>query len=103
MCFCSIPLPPWVLEEMSRDQDIVYTDRSGKRNPEYISLGCDMLPVLKGRTPIQVYSDYMRSFRDRFNNYFGDVIVVNKIHFPSIHAFDITEKNKVNEISCVKV
>ncbi|KAH7687481.1 Beta-amylase protein [Dioscorea alata] len=72
---CSIPLPPWVHEEMSRDQDIVYTDKSGRRNPEYISLGCDMLPVLKGRTPIQVYSDYMRSFRDRFNDYFGDVIV----------------------------
>ncbi|KAJ4784534.1 Beta-amylase [Rhynchospora pubera] len=72
---CSIPLPPWVLEEMSRDPDIVYTDRSGRRNPEYISLGCDELPVLRGRTPIQVYSDYMRSFRDRFSNYLGNVIV----------------------------
>ncbi|WOL09560.1 hypothetical protein Cni_G18313 [Canna indica] len=72
---CSIPLPPWVHEEMSRNPDIVYTDRSGRRNPEYISLGCDMLPVLKGRTPIQVYSDYMRSFRDRFRDYLGRVIV----------------------------
>ncbi|KAJ0970743.1 hypothetical protein J5N97_018702 [Dioscorea zingiberensis] len=72
---CSIPLPPWVHEEMSRDQDLVYTDKSGRRNPEYISLGCDMIPVLKGRTPIQVYSDYMRSFRERFTEYLGDVIV----------------------------
>jgi hypothetical protein len=73
---CSIPLPPWVLEEMSNNPDIVYTDRSGRRNPEYISLGCDTLPVLKGRTPIQVYADYMRSFRDRFQDYLGNVIAV---------------------------
>lgn len=62
---------------MSKDPDIVYTDRSGRRNPEYISLGCDELPVLRGRTPIQVYSDYMRSFRDCFSNYLGNVIVVS--------------------------
>lgn len=72
---CSIPLPPWVLEEISKNPDLVYTDRSGRRNPEYISLGCDSLPVLRGRTPTQVYSDYMRSFRDTFSNYLGEPIV----------------------------
>ncbi|XP_057476102.1 beta-amylase 3, chloroplastic-like [Actinidia eriantha] len=71
---CSIPLPPWVLEEISKNPDLVYTDRSGRRNPEYLSLACDLLPVLRGRTPIQVYSDYMRSFRDRFKDYLGEVI-----------------------------
>ncbi|KAK9266912.1 hypothetical protein L1049_027171 [Liquidambar formosana] len=72
---CSIPLPPWVLEEISKNPDFVYTDRSGRRNPEYISLGCDALPVLRGRTPIQAYADYMRSFRERFKDYLGGVIV----------------------------
>ncbi|BFG31194.1 hypothetical protein CerSpe_174680 [Prunus speciosa] len=72
---CSIPLPPWVLEEVSKNPDLVYTDKSGRRNPEYISLGCDSLPVLGGRTPIQVYTDYMRSFHDRFRDYLGNVIV----------------------------
>ncbi|KAF7823666.1 beta-amylase 3, chloroplastic-like [Senna tora] len=40
-------------------------------------LGCDSLPlpVLKGTTPVQVYSDYMRSFRDTFRDYLGSVIV----------------------------
>ncbi|KAL9664282.1 hypothetical protein QQ045_019681 [Rhodiola kirilowii] len=71
----SIPLPPWVLEEISKNPDLVYTDRSGRRNPEYISLGCDALPILRGRTPIQVYADYMRSFRNRFKDYLGGVIV----------------------------
>lgn len=61
---------------MSKNPDLVYTDRSGRRNPEYISLGCDSLPLLRGRTPIQVYSDYMKSFRDRFRDYLGAVIVV---------------------------
>ena len=66
-----------MLEEISGNPDLVYTDRSGRRNPEYISLGCDSLPVLGGRTPVQVYSDYMRSFRDRFSEYLGEVIVVS--------------------------
>ncbi|CAK9200517.1 unnamed protein product [Sphagnum troendelagicum] len=72
---CKIPLPPWVTEEMQRNPDIAYTDKAGRRNHEYVSLGCDTLPVLKGRTPIQVYADFMRSFRDTFEDLLGDVIV----------------------------
>lgn len=72
---CNIPLPHWVLEEVEKDPDLVYTDKAGRRNKEYISLGCDTLPLLKGRTPIQVYADYMRSFRDEFSDKFGKVIV----------------------------
>ncbi|XP_020696744.1 beta-amylase 3, chloroplastic [Dendrobium catenatum] len=71
---CNVPLPPWVIEEMNQNPDIMYTDQSGRRNPEYISLGCDTLPVLRGRTPIQVYSEYMQSFRDKFKDYLGNVI-----------------------------
>jgi len=66
-----------VQEEISKNPDLVYTDRSGRRNPEYISLGCDAVPILGGRTPLQVYADYMRSFRDRFQDYLGSVIVVS--------------------------
>ncbi|KAJ6389143.1 hypothetical protein OIU77_027482 [Salix suchowensis] len=42
--------------------------------PSTFPLGCDSLPLLSGRTPIQVYSDYMRSFRNRFKDYLGEVI-----------------------------
>ncbi|KAH1089652.1 hypothetical protein J1N35_016909 [Gossypium stocksii] len=56
---CSIPLPPWVLEEISKNPNLIYTDRSGQRNLEYISLGCDFRSALRGRTPIQVYTDYL--------------------------------------------
>ncbi|KAM0840573.1 hypothetical protein ACQ4PT_059566 [Festuca glaucescens] len=109
---CNIPLPSWVLEEVSDNPDIVYTDSSGRRNPEYISLGCDTLPVLKGRTPVQVYSDYMRSFRDRFSGYLGTVIAEVQVglgpcgelrypsypeangtwHFPGIGEFQCYDK-----------
>lgn len=72
---CTIPLPHWVVEEMQRDQDLAYTDQWGRRNFEYVSLGCDTLPVLKGRSPVQCYADFMRAFRDQFSSYLGSTIV----------------------------
>ncbi|KAJ0035260.1 hypothetical protein Pint_25200 [Pistacia integerrima] len=71
----TIPLPNWVREEMDKDQDLAYTDQWGRRNYEYVSLGCDTVPALKGRTPVQCYADFMRAFRDNFNQYLGDTIV----------------------------
>jgi beta-amylase len=72
----SIPLPRWAAEEMERDQDLCYTDQWGRRNYEYVSLGCDAMPVLKGRTPVECYTDFMRAFRDHFADYLGNTIVV---------------------------
>ncbi|KAL3506292.1 hypothetical protein ACH5RR_031674 [Cinchona calisaya] len=72
---CTIPLPKWVIEEMDKDPDLAYTDQWGRRNYEYVSLGCDTLPLLKGRTPVQCYSDFMRAFRDKFEHLLGDTIV----------------------------
>ena len=71
-----IPLPQWVLEEMDKIPDLSYTNRYQKRNKEYISLGCDILPVLKGRSPMQAYSDFMRSFRNTFEDYLGAIVTV---------------------------
>lgn len=69
---------------MEKDPDLAYTDQWGRRNFEYVSLGCDTLPVLKGRTPVQCYSDFMRGFRDRFENLLGDTIVVSLTPFQSL-------------------
>ncbi|GMH28394.1 hypothetical protein Nepgr_030237 [Nepenthes gracilis] len=71
----TIPLPKWVVEEIDKDPELAYTDQWGRRNYEYISLGCDKLPVLKGRTPVQCYSDFMRAFRDNFKHLLGNTIV----------------------------
>ncbi|KAL1326395.1 hypothetical protein AAHE18_13G225400 [Arachis hypogaea] len=66
-----IPLPLWVLDEINKDPELAYSDRFGRRNIEYISLGCDTLPVLRGRTPIQAYADFMRDFRETFRPSLG--------------------------------
>ncbi|KAI5439616.1 variant 2, partial [Lathyrus oleraceus] len=106
---CSIPLPPWVLEEIKNNPELVYTDKLGRRNPEYISLGCDSVPVLAGRTPLQVYSDYMRSFRDRFADYLGNVIIeiqvglgpCGELRYPSYPETDGTWKFPgIGEFQC---
>ncbi|KAL2551086.1 Beta-amylase 1 [Forsythia ovata] len=69
-----IPLPQWVLEEMDRDPNLSYSDRFGRRNMEYISLGCDNLPILHGRSPIQAYADFIRNFRDTFRPFLGSIV-----------------------------
>ena len=67
-----VPLPSWVLASGERDPDIFYTDRPrqqspGNRNPECISLFADEEGgILRGRSPLQCYVDFMKAFRDAF-------------------------------------
>jgi beta-amylase len=114
----TIPLPKWAVEEIDKDPDLVYTDQWGRRNYEYLSLGCDTLPVLKGRTPVQCYSDFMRSFRDQFEHLLGDTIVEIQVgmgpagelrypsypekdgiwRFPGIGAFQCYDKYMISSL-----
>ncbi|XP_019261063.1 PREDICTED: beta-amylase 7-like isoform X4 [Nicotiana attenuata] len=70
-----IPLPHWVSEIGRSNPDIYFTDRAGRRNPECLSWGIDKERVLKGRTAVEVYFDYMRSFRVEFDEFFEDGII----------------------------
>ncbi|XVF33333.1 hypothetical protein REPUB_Repub17cG0159400 [Reevesia pubescens] len=70
-----IPLPHWVAEIGRSNPDIFFTDREGRRNPECLSWGIDKERVLRGRTAIEVYFDYMRSFRVEFDELFEDGII----------------------------
>ncbi|KAJ6344159.1 hypothetical protein OIU76_005809 [Salix suchowensis] len=70
-----IPLPNWVAEIGRSNPDIFFTDREGRRNPECLSWGIDKERVLRGRTAIEVYFDYMRSFRVEFDEFFEDGII----------------------------
>ncbi|KAF9625993.1 hypothetical protein IFM89_028687 [Coptis chinensis] len=65
-----ISLPKWVLEIGKDNQDIFFMDREGRRNTEYLSWGVDKERVLRGRTGIEVYYDFMRSFRMEFDDLF---------------------------------
>ncbi|KAI4327917.1 hypothetical protein L6164_020326 [Bauhinia variegata] len=70
-----ISLPQWVLEIGKENQDIFFTDREGRRNTECLSWGVDKERVLKGRTGIEVYFDFMRSFRTEFDDLFAEGLI----------------------------
>lgn len=70
-----IPLPHWVAEIGRSNPEIFFTDRAGRRNPECLSWGIDKERVLRGRTAIEVYFDYMRSFRVEFDEFFEGGII----------------------------
>ncbi|KNA20074.1 hypothetical protein SOVF_055720 [Spinacia oleracea] len=65
-----IPLPHWITEIGETNPDIYFTDQEGRRNTESLSWGIDKERVLRGRTAVEVYFDYMRSFRVEFNDFF---------------------------------
>ncbi|KAL5814426.1 hypothetical protein ACOSQ4_025067 [Xanthoceras sorbifolium] len=106
-----IPLPLWVLEEIDRDPDLAYSDRFGRRSMEYISLGCDILPVLRGRSPIQAYTDLMRNFRDTFRPFLGVIITgvqigmgpAGELRYPSCPSQKLTwawRSHELGEFQC---
>ncbi|KAG1355042.1 Beta-amylase 7 [Cocos nucifera] len=70
-----IPLPHWIAEIGRSNPDIFFTDGEGRRNPECLSWGIDKERVLRGRTGLEVYFDYMRSFRVEFDEFFEDGII----------------------------
>ncbi|KAG4922426.1 hypothetical protein JHK84_051265 [Glycine max] len=70
-----IPLPHWVAEIGRSNPDIFFTDREGRHNPECLSWGIDKERVLRGRTALEVYFDFMRSFRVEFDEYFEDGLI----------------------------
>ncbi|XP_058083901.1 beta-amylase 2, chloroplastic-like isoform X2 [Magnolia sinica] len=70
-----IPLPHWVAEIGRTNPDIFFTDREGRRNPECLTWGIDKERVLRGRTAVEVYFDYMRSFRIEFDEFFEDGVI----------------------------
>ncbi|THG24010.1 hypothetical protein TEA_012982 [Camellia sinensis var. sinensis] len=90
-----IPLPQWVAEIGQRNPDIFFTDKEGRHNPECLTWGIDKERVLRGRTAVEVYFDYMRSFRVEFDEFFEDGIIseieiglgpCGELRYPSYYA-----------------
>lgn len=81
MCFHAskqpkIPLPRWVSQIGEVEPNIFYTDRWGQQYKECLSLAVDDLPVLDGKTPIQVYRDFCESFKNSFSHFMDSTITV---------------------------
>ncbi|KAF3319938.1 beta-amylase-like protein [Carex littledalei] len=73
-----IPIPKWVREIGESNPDIFYTNYKGARNEECLSLGVDNQPLFLGRTAIEMYRDYMKSFRENMAD-FIDVGLIKDI------------------------
>lgn len=73
----NIPLPQWVLDIGESDPDIFYTNRTGNRNKEYLTIGADNQPLFGGRTAVEIYSDYMQSFRDNMSDFLDAGLVID--------------------------
>ena len=71
---CDIPLPAFVRAVGSANPDIYYRDREGNANNEYLSLGVDNLALFNGKTPLELYRDFMTSFRDNVLKNASDVV-----------------------------
>ncbi|KAK2972506.1 hypothetical protein RJ640_002317 [Escallonia rubra] len=70
-----IPLPRWVTEIGQSNPNIFFTDREGRRNCECLTWGIDKERILRGRTAVEVYFDFMRSFRVEFDEFFAGGII----------------------------
>lgn len=69
-----IPLPEWVSRIGESEPSIFYADRSGQHCRGCLSLAVDDLPVLDGKTPVQVYQEFCESFKSSFSCFMGSTI-----------------------------
>lgn len=74
-----IPLPEWVSRIGESNPNIFFTDRAGQHYKECLSLAVDDLPVLDGRTPIQVYHEFCESFKSSFSPFMGSTLTVRSL------------------------
>lgn len=72
----NILLPKWIIDIGNENPDIFFTDKEGRRNPECLSWGVDKERLFYGRTGLELYFDYMRSFRQEFDSFFEDGTIV---------------------------
>lgn len=69
-----IPLPEWVSRIGESQPSVFFSDRSGQHCKECLSLGVDDLPVLDGKTPVQVYKEFCENFKTSFSRFMGSTI-----------------------------
>ncbi|CAN8255934.1 unnamed protein product [Cochlearia groenlandica] len=69
-----ISLPEWVVKIGETEPGMYFTDRSGKQYKDCLSFSVDDVPVLDGKTPMEVYNGFCESFKSVFSDYMGDTI-----------------------------
>ncbi|KAK9152394.1 hypothetical protein Syun_010703 [Stephania yunnanensis] len=69
-----LTLPSWIVEVALSKYSLIYVDRNGLSNGDYLTLGVDQMPLFCGRTALQCYEDFMFSFVNKFDSIMGSVI-----------------------------
>lgn len=69
-----ISLPEWVCRVGESDPSVFFTDRSGHPYKDCLSLAVDDLPVLDGKTPLEVYKGFCESFKGAFSKFIDSTI-----------------------------
>eukprot|EP00792_Barthelona_sp_PAP020_P007201 TRINITY_DN3121_c4_g7_i1.p1 TRINITY_DN3121_c4_g7~~TRINITY_DN3121_c4_g7_i1.p1 ORF type:complete len:445 (+),score=119.20 TRINITY_DN3121_c4_g7_i1:27-1361(+) len=105
-----IGLPGWVEAIGKVNPDIYYKDQWGNPDPEYLSLGIDEKPILNGRTPVQVYANYVAELLNQAKDYLSNTLneiqvglgpcgelrypsyQLSRWNFPGIGAFQCWDK-----------
>uniref|UniRef100_A0ACD5UML4 Uncharacterized protein n=1 Tax=Avena sativa TaxID=4498 RepID=A0ACD5UML4_AVESA len=73
----NIPIPAWVRDVGEADPDVFYTSPGGARNQEYLTIGVDDRPLFHGRTAIQLYVDFMESFRENMADFLDSGLIMD--------------------------
>lgn len=81
LCFhaseeCKIPLPEWVSQIGEEEPGIYFADRSGQQYKDCLSFAVDDVPVLDGKTPVEVYKGFCENFKSAFSPFMGSTITV---------------------------
>ncbi|KAI4345481.1 hypothetical protein L6164_012603 [Bauhinia variegata] len=103
----NIPLPKWVSQIGESQPGIFFKDRSGQHYKECLSLAIDNLPVLDGKTPIQVYQSFCESFKSSFSPFMESTITGTsmglgpdgELRYPSHHELNHKTRG-VGEFQC---
>ncbi|KAL5995301.1 beta-amylase [Asimina triloba] len=103
-----IPVPQWVSDLGDAEPDIFFTDRSGRRCRECLSLGVDNLPVLNGKTPMQVFEEFLHSFKSSFSGLLGSTITDiavglgpnGELRYPSYLSSQGKQSTGIGEFQC---
>lgn len=85
LCFhaseeAKISLPQWVSQIGESEPSIYFTDQSRQQYKNCLSLAVDDLPVLDGKTPLQVYKEFFENFKSSFSPFIGSTITVRSFN-----------------------
>ncbi|KAK6130442.1 hypothetical protein DH2020_035852 [Rehmannia glutinosa] len=69
-----ISLPRWVSRIGESEPSIYFTDRSGQQYKDCLSLAVDDLPVLDGKSPLEVYKEFFENFKSSLSPFMGSTI-----------------------------